>query len=100
MFKVEDIKAGYLLEMEDGDLCTVQYNDRDELAISSEMHWFHLDLFGKNLTYASNKIMKIYGRTNNLGLCRREIVDRKLLWERKEMTISEAEEKFGITIIN
>ena len=101
MFRVEDIKAGYLLEMEDGDLCTVQYGKEDKLGISSEKNWWYVDCFDENLTFKDSEIMKIYGRTDNFGLCRRETTGRKLLWKRKPtLTIEEAEKKFNITIIN
>lgn len=91
MYKIDDIKAGYLLEMDNGEYYTVNYNNRNILGIGNKnnsLREIYCDLmnFDDNLycDWRKIKINKIYGRTFNGYLDFASPKDRKLLWDRKE----------------
>ena len=113
MFKLEDIKAGYLLVVEFNGKelfnMTVQYDCFDTLGVCGESknsnHYFPLGEFDTRLEtkggYENFKITKIYGRTANRFLLANDIKDRKLLWQRqgtKEMTLEEIIEALGYDV--
>jgi hypothetical protein len=96
MYNIDDIKAGYLLEMDDGKYYTVNYNNRDILAIGNKndsLKETYCDLmnFDDNLycEWRKIKINKIYGRTFNGYLDFASPEDRKLLWDREEYEIGD-----------
>lgn len=86
MFKIDDIKAGYLLEMDNGKYYIVNYNERNLLGIGGENTYCDLMNFDDNLycDWRKIKINKIYGRTFNGHLDLVDPKDRKLLWNRIE----------------
>ena len=101
MFKLSDIKAGYLLVVEDGNKrynMTVVPNENDALGCCclEEGQWFPLGCFDKNLKYFGVEVMSVYGRTFNAGLLSNQTSGRKLLWTRPvRLTHKEIEERLG-----
>jgi len=91
-FEEDDIKAGYLLELDDGRLCLVNYNNRDLLGACTKDGMF-LDIcnFDENLysDWRKVKVNKIYGRTFNGTINTYSTSDRNLLWERNEYEIGD-----------
>lgn len=90
MFKREDIKAGYMLECDNGMIGIVNYNNRDMLGVC---FWdnIYLDMmnFDDNLysKWRDIKINKIYGRTANGFLHKYSKENRELLWNRNSNVI-------------
>ena len=102
MFKLSDIKAGYLLVVEDGGKhynMTVVPNKNDALGCCcpAESQWFPLGCFNENLEYLGARIMSVYGRTFNAGLLSNQTSGRTLLWKRPlvRLTYKEIEERLG-----
>ena len=115
MFKKEDIKPGYLLEIEKNDgmkyLAIVTYGNTGgeaQLCYSSEYAWAPIsdlsdDLY--NSLLRSSKITKVYGYAPNCYAYKIDAYQRPLLWERKEpkeMTVAEIEKLLGypVKIVN
>lgn len=86
MFTIDDIKAGYLLEMDNGKYYIVNYNNRNYLGIGSKDCYCDLMNFDDNLycEWRNIKINKIYGRTYNGFLDLASPEERNLLWAREE----------------
>lgn len=109
-FPVDEIKAGYLLEVKDGGgvyNMTVVPNSRGTLGCVSrsdadDYNWWSVDQFTKNLTYADAKILRVYGPTVNSDLLLCSTKNRELLWERKDepkkMTVAEVCKELGYDI--
>lgn len=103
MFKLSDIKAGYLLVVTDEYGCynmTVIHNDEGSLGCCcrEKGRYWPLSRFGEELDYLGTKVLLIYGRTSNSRLMSNETVGRKLLWKRSEpicLTHKEIEERLG-----
>lgn len=94
MFKYEEIKAGYILEIQEGHkthLAMVCNTPSNKLCISGEDTWCYLHEYkNNNLKYNDKKIMKVYGYCgSNMDAHRIGTYKRDLLWERKELTIEE-----------
>ena len=96
MFNINNIKAGYLLEMDDGKYYTVNYNNRNILGIGNKndsLKETYCDLmnFDNNLycDWRKIKINKIYGRTFNGYLESVSPEGRKLLWNREKYKIGD-----------
>jgi hypothetical protein len=113
MFNKEDIKPGYLLEIEaDGvkHLAIVTYGSvafsgqRPNLCYSSEHKWGSIDNLTKDLCHKDNtmcKVTKVYGYALNSDAYKLDTYHRPLLWERrepKEMTVAEIEELLGYPV--
>lgn len=104
MFKKEDIKAGYLLEFQNGKLAIVTYNDRDELCYSSENKWGNIeDLTGELKQFEDGpRVVAIYGRTYNACAYALKKQGRMLLWKCEEpktkMTLTQIEALLGKSI--
>lgn len=94
MFRYEDIKAGYVLEIQEGIkthlvmVCPTSYG---KLCISSKDMWCYLDEYkNERLTYGDTKIVKVYGFcSSNMDARRVSTYGRKLLWERTELTLEQ-----------
>ena len=109
MFKLEDIKPGYLLELSDKKksvYATVTYSRFGRLCYSSPDEWGLIENFDENEFYhianPEFKIMKVYGWAYNYAAYDRSPEDRPLLWERKEpkeMTMAELEKILGYPVI-
>lgn len=94
MFTIDDIKAGYLLEMDNGKYYTVNYNNRNYLGIGNGINnknylpenetYCDLMNFDDNLycDWRKIKINKIYGRISNGFLDLNSPKGRDLLWDR------------------
>lgn len=100
------LKAGYLVQLENGELCMVTYgegdNINDRLCISGEDTWFPTNCLNDNLQYGETIITKVYGRSYNSGAHKLNIDGRELLWDKsdlKEMTKEQIEEELGYNII-
>lgn len=108
MFKKEDIKPGYLLEIEkDGikHLAMVTYGDNECLCYSSEYVWGPIADLSDDLCNCVKRVMKVYGYAPNCYAYTLNPNVRPLLWERKkpkEMTMKEIEEAIGypVKIVN
>lgn len=110
--KVEDkimtkknLKDGYVVEIlnDEGEtiLCGIYHNKDDELAISGEHTWYPVKRLDDSLEYGGDKIMKIYGRSNNKASYKVSAEGRGLIWERVEprkMTVAEIEEALGYPV--
>lgn len=110
--KVEDkimtkknLKDGYVVEIlnDEGEtiLCGIYHNKDDELAISGEHTWYPVKRLDDSLEYRGDKIMKIYGRSNNKASYKVSAEGRGLIWERVEprkMTVAEIEEALGYPV--
>lgn len=109
-FPVDEIKAGYLLEVKDDRgvyNMTVVPNSRGTLGCVSRSdtdnyNWWSVDQFTKNLTYADAKILRVYGPTFDSDLLLCSTKGRELLWERKDepkkMTVAEVCKELGYDI--
>lgn len=102
MFKFSDIKAGYLLVVEDGNKrynMTVVPNREGELGCCcpQEEMWWPLVCFDINLRYAGAEITAIYGEASNANLLANETYGRTLLWRRQttRLTHKEIEKRLG-----
>lgn len=117
MFKLEDIKAGYLLKLEKGKKvhyaavsngsCAEGDAGRDgSLGFCAENQESYGELceFGVDLINKYNnrlRIVAIYGYTHNRFLLDCSPKDRELLWERKEpkkMTVAEICKELGYDV--
>lgn len=107
MFKKEDIKPGYLLEIEKGFekyLAIVTYGDEGHLCYSSKHTWAPIsdlsdDLYNSFLK--SSKVTKVYGYAPNCYAYMLDTYRRPLLWERrepKEMTVADIEKLLGYPV--
>lgn len=116
-FSRDDIKAGYLLEVEDGRDGTTFYmtvvpSARVDAVLGCccpDKHWWPLSCFDEDtLVYRgpafTATILRVYGRTNNRLLLANTPANRKLLWEREKkpeavkMTVAEISEKLGYDV--
>ena len=109
MFKIEDIKEGYLLKLEtekketfyatitNGRGTIGHTGDRETLGFCSknQEHYGWLDEFNADLSNKRNRdyrIIAVYGRTYNRYLLDCSPERRELLWKREEptkMTVAE-----------
>lgn len=85
MFNKNDIKAGYVVKLSNGEYCTVNVNNRNQNGIRS-IHGLYCDImnFDENLycEWRDLYIDEIYGRTANGFLNNDSPKERKLLWSR------------------
>lgn len=101
MFKKEDIKAGYLLEFQNGSMAIVTYNDRDELCYSSEHKWGNIEDLTDELQQFEDgpRVVAIYDRTYNACAYALEKLGRTCLWKYEEpktkMTLAQIEALLG-----
>lgn len=108
MFKLEDIKPGHLLELNDGKkkiYATVTYGRSGSLCYSSPEEWGLIENFDVDEFYhianPKFKIIKVYGWAHNSAAYDRSPEDRPVLWERKEpkeMTMEELESILGYPV--
>lgn len=113
--KVFELKAGQVVEFDNGELAMVTYGRKlmgggvPELCLSGEMTWFPAYELNDELEYdndddddAGIRVTKVYGFASNMNAHRLEISDRKLIWEKTErkteLTVQEIEEKLGYAI--
>lgn len=109
-FPVKDIKAGYLLKVDNGDeviYMTVVPNSRDVLGCADrdgENYW-PVDRWCDDLTNKDDhdtKILAVYGLTANRWLMACDPDHRELLWERKDepkkMTVAEVCKELGYDV--
>jgi len=97
MFTTDDIKAGYLLEINDGRCYIVNYNERNILGIGRKIdssdNEGYCDLMNFDTNLCNNwrkiKINKIYGRTFNGNLDYASPEGRKLLWSREDYKVGD-----------
>ena len=101
----KNLKDGYVVEIlnDEGEtiLCGIYHNKDDELAISGEHTWYPVKRLDDSLEYRGDKIMKIYGRSNNKASYKVSAEGRGLIWERVEprkMTVAEIEEALGYPV--
>lgn len=101
----KNLKDGYVVEIlnDEGEtiLCGIYHNKDDELAISGEHTWYPVKRLDDSLEYGGDKIMKIYGRSNNKASYKVSAEGRGLIWERVEprkMTVAEIEEALGYPV--
>lgn len=88
MFKLENIKAGMLVEAQDIHntcLCLVLPNNVGELGISGKTIYMDLFHFNKDLDTGFTKINKIYGWSTNAFGYECSTNGRKLLWDRDNL---------------
>jgi len=98
-----ELKSGYLVKISyDGEETFAQIIETvTGLGLSSKSTWFPVECIQKTGEYQSCRILEVYGKTSNMGACRWEVNDRKLLWkyERpKLVTVSEIENILGYKI--
>jgi len=97
MFTTDDIKAGYVLEMDNGRYYIVNYNNRNILGIANkddslenegfcDLMNFDKDLYCK---WRKIKINKVYDRTFNGCLDDASSRNRKLLWCREDYKVGD-----------
>lgn len=105
MFKREDIKVGYVLELDNSEDHLVMVLPGKYSTCISGMHdWWDLDEFGEDLVYSDSPITKIYGFAVNDTAHKLSTEDRELLWERKptipikEMTVAEISAALGYEV--
>lgn len=104
MFKKEDIKVDYLLEISNEAekfLTRVCYDNYGALGVASD--GFSLDLgdFDDTLRFGWYKVTKIYGRSPRWAVHELTAEFRNLLWEREEskkMTLAEVCEELGYKV--
>ncbi len=111
-FKIEDIKAGYLLKVkdtkhEDPYYMSVIPNDFDELGCccTEPREYCPLDCFDEKWRYEvfgrKLTIEAVYGRAHNRDLLSNKPNGRPLLWERqtvKKMTLSDICKELGYDV--
>lgn len=111
VFKKDDIKPGYLVQLRNGEIhivTVVQGDETPELVLVSYIdEWLYLNEFKNDLTIGNKTdldIVKIYGYSkyayNSLKFSTN---NRPLLWEREEseskkLTVSEIEKELGYKI--
>lgn len=108
--KKTDLQVGMVVEIREGKLYMLMYNDNYDLILSNTNSWMQFNNFNNDLTscfFKKHDIMKVYGFTDCHTNATIVSTDRrKLLWERKEdkkkMTVSEVESilGYGIEIIS
>lgn len=102
-----DLKAGYVIEFENGEFAIVMPSYKDMIYISKDDLWGSLDRVNFEYNPSSlNNIVRVYGYSlfEYRTLCI-NAEHRPLLWERKtpkELTVEEIEELLGyeIKIVN
>lgn len=101
-FKKEDIKAGYLLEFNSGNLAIVTYNHEDELCYSAEHKWGNVNDLSDELCQCGDsdpRVIAIYGRTYNADAYKIRKQGRNCLWKYEEpklkLTLKQIEELVG-----
>ena len=87
LFPLEDIKAGYLLEVRDSlgreyFMTVVPGGKTGELGCCSNEDWWPVARFGESLDYNGRQIVAVYGYTCNMALLKNSPSDRDLLWSR------------------
>jgi hypothetical protein len=103
MFKKEDIKVDYLLEIRRGIdkfLVRVCYDIYDDLGVENHHFGFDISSLDDVLTYGACVVTKIYGRAVRIHSHKLSTIGRELLWERQEpkkMVAGEILEKLGFT---
>lgn len=113
IFNRDDIKAGYLLVVEN-TVTGKQYNmtvlpndSKDPFknlgCCNPRTWWFPLFEFNKHtLVYGEHKIIKIYDRASNMRLLDNSTEERELLWARpaevKKMTVKEICDALGYDV--
>lgn len=115
-FTLDDIKAGYLLEVKNErgghtfylTVIPSTYRGGTLGCCCPGEHWMPLEEFDKetlvNTINASLAILRVYGPTTNKHLLDNTTEDRGLLWERQEkpkavkMTVAEISEKLGYDV--
>lgn len=114
-FDLSQIKAGYLLVVEDLEkhetftmtVVPTRYGEPDTLGCCCPAkHWWPLSQFGKDTLICKSlttryAIQRVYGPTCNQALLDNSIADRELLWERKEpkkMTVAEICKALGYDV--
>lgn len=102
MFKVEDIKAGYLLVVRKGvddpfNMTVVPGTGGCLGCCCPRAEWFPLERFDEELFYAGYDVVEIYSETCNMKLLDNSTASRELLWVRPvvRMTHKEIEEALG-----
>lgn len=105
----KDLKVGYVVEFEDKNLAMVLPSCSNDLCFSGASEYGPLTDINDDLTlspfYTNEKIIKVYGLSNNAEAHLLSKDGRKLLWQReeiKEVTLSEIEKMYGckVKIIN
>lgn len=116
LFNLDDIKAGYLLEVKRNKggetfymtVVPAKYDEPDRLGCCCpEKEWWGLNYF-EETTLATESgsctILRVYGPTANMRLLDNTPDGRELLWERQEepkvveMTVAEISEKLGYEV--
>lgn len=116
IFKLEDIKAGYLIEVQIEGLkdhvfmtvlpCNTDLRGETLACVCPDNQWWPMDEWDHNLMLRKQymlpaSIVKVYGCTHPKFMLDNETIKRALLWERKElkrMTKSEIQEALGYEI--
>lgn len=106
MKNVPEIKAGYLLEINNKNthntfLAMVLPCTNGEISVSSPEEWYPLSRIEETFEYYGDIINKIYGYAGQASAYKISTGDRKLLWDRnapKNMTKKEIEKELGYKI--
>lgn len=104
IFKKEDVKAGYLLEFQNGLLAIVTYNCEDKLCYSSDKKWGYVEDLTNELYQFKDgpRVVAIYDRTYNACAYALSKQGRNLLWKceptKTKMTLAQIEALLGKSI--
>lgn len=99
-FSKINIKAGYVLEFQNGSLAIITYNADDELCYAGDHVWGNVSDLNKFC--GSKEVIAVYGRCKYNSNSYKPTKDGRLcLWKRvepKKMTLEEIEKLLGYEI--